>query len=87
MFVSDAALPGRCRKAGIGGDLAAVGELPIERLRPENGGELAPMPFKASSSVTGPGAASSPAGVVAAASRASCEASTDLIVSVALRPI
>src|SRR3982074_1532659 len=34
------ALPGRCRKAGIGGDLSAIGELPIERLRPEDGGEV-----------------------------------------------
>src|ERR1700710_1548081 len=34
------ALPGRRRKAGIGGDLSAVGELPVERLRPEDGGEV-----------------------------------------------
>src|ERR1700712_2511055 len=34
------ALPRRGRKAGIGGDLPAVGELPVERLRPQNGGEV-----------------------------------------------
>src|SRR5438132_3968394 len=41
LLVPDApALPGRRRKARIGGDLAAVGELPVERLRPEHGGEV-----------------------------------------------
>src|ERR1700722_20113172 len=41
LLVPDAsALPGRCRKARIGGDLVAVGEAPIERLRPEHGGEV-----------------------------------------------
>src|SRR5258708_15618298 len=41
LLVPDAsALPGRRRKARIGGDLAAVGELPVERLRPEHGSEV-----------------------------------------------